>query len=366
MTEAQLVAQTRSAEIQQALQLLDIESVHHIEAVGVIGIGKTAFLNAVGGRATEVGHRVVRLDLIGNGNLEDTLKVALEQIGGTIAVDANIKELGSWFARDLAALTQAEMLKPVVIVDGLDVVDKKDLDGVSQLETYLLAPAAKLGVLVSARSGSEHSWMSPYMRVDIRQIGLRPLTRDEIKSQLDVLGIHDREYFDRLCILGMGIPALTEPMTREAVFDESRIIQAGIERLMKDVKQDDKDTVLEIVRPLSVLMPGFRNDEIELMLKEARLGRSANVRIAIELMERNRLLWWMEGAFVMDEGIRTLLWRQMQTDNPQGLQNLCKSAMNVYSRLAETTKIPAYFRGQQRRMLVWMEENGIRAGENAE
>jgi len=226
----------------------------------------------------------------------------------------------------------------------LDSVFEQSWQFLEVLENYVLGPLAPLNnvLLIMTGRGRLYGWKSPDLKKGAVKT-LAPFGEDETREQIDKQAPNPVLSADQIHALGGGTP-LANVLLATAT-DASTGLDQAIESLLgenAELRPDFESLCVlerfrdEYIAPLQAV--GRKNP----LLAKQPLEESRRLR---EKLTATHLVRWQDGAYMIDQSLRTLLRNYLRHAQPQMWRDLNVTAAEIFEKLAsETERWKDYFR----------------------
>jgi hypothetical protein len=233
-----------------------------------------------------------------------------------------------------------------VFVFLLDSISETQKELTETLEKRLLRPLTSLPNTIFVMTGRPPlpMWVSPDLRVNVALIDLEQFPNEKLKLLIAKQVPNAEQLIDQVIRLSNGNPGLARRLA-ERLADEQ-----GLESVLNEVLDDvlsmygnpkDKQNARRAAEALCVLQPGFREEEIQLLMA-TRIGVQEdeyairNAREIRDLLMDKRLLSWDKeaGGYRLDDTVRILSAEYLSRCNRSLWISLHKSAAEYYEKSA--------------------------------
>ena len=249
-------------------------------------------------------------------------------------LDSDVEQLGSFVVNNLA-----DHLSHHYLVLILDSVFEAEWAFLEKFERYFLAPLAAQShvLIIMTGRGMLYPWVSPYLRVRVREERLGPFNNEDSVKQIQLQVPESKVSIDRILQVGGGYPIANIYLAKRG--DDPDALNEVIDLLLSVIPLHQREKIRQYFEALCVL-EGFRDDEIKEMLgeylSEGAPKDTTQVRVIRDQLVSTHLVQWKDGRYVIDEIVRKVLENYlMQTSEQDKWARLHKHANQLYKGWAQ-------------------------------
>jgi len=263
------------------------------------------------------------------------LRFACQQLSATNVENASLEERITWLVR---CIKESQPDRGFVFI--FDSISELDPPLIEKLESVFLASIAELSNVLVILTGRppQPLWSSVRLRFQVNSIFLEPLSQESLTealrrrskgNRIDIERIAERVYPE-----SMGNPGA---FMRLAVSDE---LSAILNDMLSMYAEDQRAKARTAIEALCVLMVGFREEEIIVMLAAYGLPVSASdARSYREFLQDRQVLSWsvVKRGFVLDESLGGMAAEYLRKGKPEIWVRLHEKAALMYEGYAQTS-----------------------------
>lgn len=271
------------------------------------------------------------------------LRFACRGLAATDVDNASLEERSTWLVRRIR-----ESKLGVAFVFIFDSISELDPSLIKKLEHSFLASVAELPNVLVILTGRppQPLWTSIYLRVKVNSIFLEPLSQpmltEALKRRYPNMGSYIESIAENAFEESKGNPGafmrLAVTPHDEMAGELGQILDGMLSMYSRGKKRIQ---ARRIVEALSVLMHGFRQEEIITML-DAYAQATGEVleenesRTARNILQDGQILSWNfeKQGFVLDDSIRRMAEKYLRIDEPEIWKVLHERAAQMYEAYA--------------------------------